>query len=555
MFEDARGLPSGSQLDADICVVGAGVAGITIALELAGRSNRVIVLESGGADYESATQALHRGINAGLRYEPLNLCRIRGFGGSTIRGWGGWCKPLSSIDFERREWVALSGWPIGREDLDSYYERAYLSLNLWPATSRLRSASAEEHTLLPLAGASCHNELCDLSAPDHMRRSGEAGLRGAENVTVFLHASVTEIETDRDARAVVGVRATTLAGNVFRVVAPYYVLAAGGIENARLLLVSNRHMAQGLGNESDFVGRCFMEHPRFGWGEFHGDHLGRRLGYYDPGTIVRQREQSPSPSETILTGAALVLPPETQRREQILNARSWIVPIPEGGETESGQELRELIFWFKKRRIPSDMFDRLQIIARDFPGLARTITAYYRGRAGRAERWGLVTVMEQAPNPLSRVTLDASRDRLGLPRARLDWRMSGLERKTLEKNREHIVASLARLGLDCSTYSARGNRWEEKLEHSPRWVWHHMGTTRMAANSKQGVVDSSCCVHGVANLYVAGSSVFPTVGNDMPTLTIIALAHRLADHLKSRLGSRVADFSKPSQASSVVAGR
>jgi choline dehydrogenase-like flavoprotein len=361
-------------------------------------------------------------------------------------------------------------------------------------------------------------------------------LRAANNIVVILHANVTEIETDPEARTVVGARATTLGGNAFRVAARYFVLAAGGIENARLLLASNRVMTNGLGNEFDYVGRCFMEHPRFSWGELSGEDLARRVDSYNPGSVVRQRQQqSRSAFDATLVGAALVLKPDTQREEMVLNARSWIVPIPDSGETESGWELRELVLWFLRRRIPSDTFRRLRIIARDFPSALRTIPARYRARSRRVRRWEFVTIMEQEPNTSSRVTLDDTRDRLGIPRVRLDWRLGGLERKTLDTNRDIITASLSRLGFDCFFDNARRRRRAEKLKEAPRWVWHHMGTTRMATNPKCGVVDSDCRVHGLTNLYVAGSSVFPTGGNDMPTLTIVALAHRLADHLKAQL--------------------
>jgi choline dehydrogenase-like flavoprotein len=143
--------------------------------------------------------------------------------------------------------------------------------------------------------------------------------------------------------------------------------------------------------------------------------------------------------------------------------------------------------------------------------------------------------MEQEPNTASRITLDASRDRLGIQRVRLDWRLGGLERKTLEKNQEIIAASLSRLGFTCSTDDTRSRQSADKPDEAPTWVCHHMGTTRMAASPKRGVVDSDCLVHGMTNLYIAGSSVFPTGGNDMPTLTVIALTHRLADHLKAQL--------------------
>jgi choline dehydrogenase-like flavoprotein len=533
MLQDARGLPDRSEIQAEICVIGAGAAGLTVACELADGPFRTVVLESGGTAYDAATQRLAKGTNAGLRYEPLDLCRIRGLGGSTSGGWGGWCKALSPIDFERRTWVSMSGWPIRRDELNPYYDRACHSLGLGSIVSRCSSSNAVQEPLLQLAGTACDNEASNLCVTHILKRSGEDRLRAANNVLVLLHANATELDTDRDARSVTGVRAVTLAGNAFRITASHYVLAAGGIENARLLLVSNAAMDCGLGNESDFVGRCFMEHPRFAWGRLSGGRGKRNFRRYDPADVIRQsRGRGESVTQPTLSAAGLVLRPEVQRREKILNARSWIVPIPDGGETPGGQELRELVLWLKKRRIPSDTLVRLRIAAQDIPGLSRSVAAYCRARGGWARQWGFVTVMEQEPNASSRVTLDSSRDRLGIPRVRLDWKLGELERKTLKKNQEIIVACLSRLGLDCSADAAGTPSGKEGLEEPPRWVWHHMGTTRMAASSKLGVVDSNCRVFGVSNLYVAGSSVFPTGGNDMPTLTIVALACRIADHVK-----------------------
>lgn len=537
MIQDAKSLPDAARLETEICIIGAGAAGITLALEFAERSTRVLLLESGGATYERATQKLHAGLNIGLRYEPLSLCRVRGLGGSTdSKGWGGWCKPLSPIDFEHRSWVPMSGWPIRRADLDPYYKRAYRSLGLSPETSRLNSSNALVDSLLELEGTACDSEFSVLSPIPEMGKSGEARLRAATNVTVLLHANVTEIETDRDGRAVTGLVAATLGGRSFRINATTFVLAAGGIENARLLLASNRARANGLGNEFDHVGRCFMEHPRFQWGALSGAEAAPRLGRYSPGLVARERRlQANAPSATPFIGAGLVIEPDLQREERILNARSWIVPSPETGETDSGREFLELVFWLKKGRVPADTFKRMGITLRDPLSAPRAVAAYFRGMAGRARHWQFITVMEQQPNPSSRVTLDSSRDRLGVPRAKLNWRLGGLEYKTLRKNQDIILATLSQKGLNCSLDGARGPDGWEKSEPAPRWVWHHMGTTRMAAAPKDGVVDPDCRVHGVRNLYIAGSSIFPTGGNDMPTLTIVALAHRLADHLKTRL--------------------
>jgi choline dehydrogenase-like flavoprotein len=205
------------------------------------------------------------------------------------------------------------------------------------------------------------------------------------------------------------------------------------------------------------------------------------------------------------------------------------------GDRSGGVEFKELVFWLKKRRIPSDLARRSGAILRDLPNAATAAAAHVLAKLRPASQWQFITVLEQEPDPQSRITLDTSRDALGLQRVRLDWRIGELTRKTLRRTREIFSAELRAAGFDCTIAGPRGEASNQD-EEAPRWVWHQMGTTRMAADPRHGVVDAQCRVHGIANLYVAGSSVFPTVGNDMPTLTVVALAHRLADHIQGLFG-------------------
>lgn len=536
MFQDARQIPDQTQLVADVCIVGAGAAGTTLATELIGGRHQVLVLESGGLAYDSKIQALYKGINAGLLYEPLDLCRVRTFGGSTDpRGWGGWCKPLAEIDFERRAWVPLSGWPITKKDLASHYARAFATLSLPSDTEALAEEDAARDDVLPVEGPLCHNEPCPLSPAPHLGHMTQARLAAARNVRVLLHANVTEIVTDGAVRRVTGVKLATLEGRTQLVTASYIVLAAGGIENARLLLLSDRIQKEGLGNGSGFVGSCFMEHPRFSWGRLSGAQLAPLLRRYDPGTIVGQRRSAgPGPSARPLFGASLALTEKAQRERRLLGARTWILPVSGSGDRDGGREVKEIFFWLKKRRIPSDLSRRIGAVLRDLPNAAGAVAAHLLAKLRPPSQWQFVTVLEQEPSRSSRVSLDTSRDALGLRRARLDWQLSPLTKTTLIETRKIFAAELQAAGLDCAVEAASEGGTNQSAD-APRWVWHHMGTTRMAANAHDGVVDADCRVHGIANLYIAGSSVFPTVGNDMPTLTVVALAHRLADHIKLQL--------------------
>jgi choline dehydrogenase-like flavoprotein len=541
VFDDARQVPDNKHFYADICIIGGGAAGTTIATEFIGSRYKVLVVESGGLAYESQTQALYKGINSGLLYEPLDLCRVRTFGGSTDpRGWGGWCKPLSGIDFERRDWVPLSGWPIAKKELTAHYRRAFATLSLPEDTERLADDDAGAGDVLPVSGQYCRNEPCPLSPEPHLGQVTEARLRGASNVSVLLHANVTEVVTDPSAKHVTGLKVATLDGKTHLVTASHVILAAGGVENARILLLSDQVQREGLGNGSGFVGRCFMEHPRYSWGRLSGKDIAPLLLRYNPATAVGARQSTqPGVRSGPIFGASLALTERVQRERRLLGSRTWILPVSGSGDRDAGREFKELIFWLKKRRVPSDLSRRIIEVLRNPANAASAAAAHVLAKLRPPTHWQFVTVLEQEPNPASRVTLDASRDALGLRRVRLDWRIGELTKTTLVQAREIFTEELRAAGFDCAI-EASPKRPSNQDADAPRWVWHHMGTTRMAADANDGVVDANCCVHGMTNLYIAGSSVFPTVGNDMPTLTVVALAHRLADHLKLKLTKAVA---------------
>ncbi|MEM9357001.1 MAG: GMC family oxidoreductase [Pseudomonadota bacterium] len=538
MFQDARELDDQTELEADVCIIGAGAAGTTLTTELARHGHKVLLIESGGLSYGSRVQSLYAGRLEGLLYEPLDLCRVRTFGGSTdARGWGGWCKPLADIDFEKRSWVPLSGWPIERRDLDDYYRRAYRTLSLPDNTELQATRDAARDDVLQFQSQYCKNEPCALSPAPELGKVSMDAIGQAQNVTALLHANAIEIVTNEAANHIEAVRIATLDNKSHVARARFIVLATGGIENARLLLSSDRVQKEGLGNASGFVGRCFMEHPRYSWGRLSPEDLATRLPRYNPGTAVFARKQGRSQTGTVNTpifGASLALTEKAQREFELLGARTWIVPVSGTGDRDAGREFKELVFWLKKRRIPSDTIRRIKVALGDLPNAIGAVSAHLMAKVRPPTDWQFITVLEQEPNPSSRVRLDQDRDALGMRCAVLNWQIGDLTKRTLIKTRELFARELQASGLECAV-EANPNRPTNQNENEPRWVWHHMGTTRMSADEKEGVVDRDCKVHGVANLFIGGSSVFPTVGNDMPTLTVVALAHRMADHLNLQI--------------------
>jgi choline dehydrogenase-like flavoprotein len=540
MLIDARTLPEDTLVEHDICIIGGGAAGITMAREFIDQPYQVCLLESGGLDFDEVTQSLYTGDNIGLPYYPLNEARGRYFGGSTNL-WGGWSRPFDDIDFEYRPWMPYSGWPFTKAELDPYYKRAQKACNLGPFEYDLTywkdALDQSQLQSLPFFGDQIVTYLWQVIPPTHLRfgEAYRADINQARNINTYLNANVVEIETNDTTQAVTGLRVASLEGKKFWVRAKVFILAAGGIENPRLLLVSNKVQSTGLGNQYDLVGRFFMEHPILRSG---------KVLLSNPAALYTQKNIQVG--ETFV-GAGLGLSKAVQEREQLLNFATRLKPIlPEWVEAVNrlkyrirhAQEPEAFPTVMADRTYKSDtpiMEDLGKVIA-NFDhiaarALAKLFNKSFYSRQSNLCRTHLVA--EQAPNPDSRITLSRERDRLGLNRVQLDWRLSPIDKYTIQRSQQILAQEFERSGL--------GQLQIEISDDDTSWptfygCYHHMGTTRMSTNPRQGVVNEHCQVHGISNLYIAGSSVFPTGGFANPTLTIIAVAIRLADHIKGRMG-------------------
>jgi choline dehydrogenase-like flavoprotein len=502
---DARDLPAGKELQADLCIIGAGAAGITMARELRDSGLDVILLESGGFDLEPEVTDLYKGRTGGTflpddgRY--LVTSRLRLFGGTT-KTWAGFCVPMDPLDMEKRDWVPNSGWPFGREHLDPYYLRAAEVCQVKPHEPDLSRWSGTPRAPLDLgADSGIVTRLVHMSPPTHFGDSYRQDLVDARRVTLCLHANAVDLVPAAAGGALSHVVATSLKNNRFTIKARDFVLAAGGIENPRLLLQSRSVHPQGIGNDHDLVGRYFMEHPHL--------HVGfvTFTGPTGPLDLYRQHSHDPLLGHNSL---GLLCPsPELQRREKILNVSVQLYPAPAS---------------------------RLSEFVRGVGRMAAHTDAGFSRPTGGG---GLVSVnlyarVEPSPDPASRVTLGSDRDALGQQRVVLDWRLPRLDSDSLRRTIVAFGRELGRVGK---------GRLFVRLTDAQPWPSgslggdHHMGTTRMSQDSTRGVVDADCRVHGLDNLFVAGSSVYPSAGFANPTLTIIALALRLADHHRTRLAA------------------
>jgi choline dehydrogenase-like flavoprotein len=528
MFADARSVPRDTRLETDVCIIGAGAAGITLAREFSGSPFRVTVLESGGFQYETGTQALYEGPSVGLPYADLNVPRLRFFGGTTNH-WGGICRPFEDADFEAREGIPYTGWPIKKDDIDPFYGRAVGVVRL-PSQEWDLGHWAPDGALAPLRLRS--DRIVSRVAQEveaDLRSFGEGyrdELRSAPNVTVYLHANVTGVDADDPGRTATSARVATLAGNRFSVRAKVFVLATGAVENARVLLVSNERYPGGLGNQNGLVGRFFLEHPRFLGGFIVPSGPHPNLGFYENhrvgGALVR---------------GYLASSKSFQLAEGLLDLQIRL-ELGYGDAPEDAADFarhvmtlaKDLDSW-QKIAIPGPPvpIPYLDVIREALDSPEDT----YKYLRGRVETIGVTTRIEQAPNPDSRVVLLRERDQLGMQRVALDWRLSEVDKRNVRRTLELLGAEVGRTGIGRVKilYGEDDSEWPDDLGGGQ----HHMGTTRMSDDPKQGVVDRDCRVHGMSNLFVAGSSVFPTPGGATPTLTLVALAIRLADHLKGMM--------------------
>lgn len=519
MIRDFSTAPEPGVIEADICIVGAGAAGITLATELAGHRARVVLVESGGFEFDTETQGLYEGELGGMEYWPLAACRLRFFGGTTNH-WTGRCQPLTPWDFEPRPWTGLSGWPIRRGDLDDFYLRARPYFELagenWFDPARF---APEQLQALPTDPQRLETRIAQWSPPTRFGSRYRSAIADSSNVDILLYANVTAIETSEDASHVTGLRIASLAGGSAVVRARQVVLACGGIENARVLLLSDAVESGGLGNRHGMVGRCFMEHAHLlsAFGVFTGDF--HQIAQYS-GFNIGDASLAPT----------LALTPAAKQAHRI---NDYIGALEFDIDPEAGYpSLTRLI-----RGGSDDHLADVWNVITDLDNAAMSALERLRGRTPlrqlASNTLGIFSISEQEPNPDSRVLLTDARDALGQRTVRLDWRLSETDKRTMRMGNELVGMELGRLGLGRiklkGWLAADHDRWGAGL-----WGGnHHMGTTRMSEDPRLGVVDRDCRVHGIDNLFVAGSSVFATGGAGNPTLTIVALAIRLADHLKT----------------------
>jgi len=520
MLIDLESIDGSKAIETDVCIIGAGVAGQTLAASLKGSRLKVAVLESGDKDFRRDTAELSDGQNIGMEYYDLKSSHLRLFGG-TAAIWGGRCAELDEIDFEKRTFVNHSGWPIKKSALQPYYAKVFDQLGLEKPDGNWDKLGFKRPEFDPTkidTGLWVFDEKGE--------RFADTEQPSLNHCDIVLNATVTEIEYS-DAGELLSVSAKSFKNTFLKVTSKVFVIAAGTIESARLLLAAGN----GLGNRYDQLGRYFMEHPHARGGEIITDnpahalkllprairHRGKRYAAY-----LRPAEQHQLTQGILNSSLSLTL--RRREGEKMERYRGAIGKMK--NDLPSSKVWRSLY-----RRAKSLAVKGLELTD---PWSSELNMKFSRGKSGIFA----VIRAEQSPNADSRVVLSDDLDSMGMRRANLDWRLQDIDRESVRVLMETLRDEFARLSWgkvkpsDWLYDTSQVWKTDPLISAHPIGGYHHMGGLRMSETPKTGVVNSDCRVHDSPNLYVAGSSVFPTGGWANPTVTIMALALRLGDHLK-----------------------
>jgi choline dehydrogenase-like flavoprotein len=553
MIDSAGDIVQDATLRANICIVGGGPAGITLAMELARFGQSILLLESGDLVPDAEIQSLNQGevVDESL-HSPPDTYRPRILGGGTSI-WGGRCVPFDPIDFESRPWMPHTGWPIGFGEIERYYPEAngLVEAGEYEYDARLALPGGMRPLLRGFTPLHFDvNRIERFSCPTHFGARYRDRLAASSHIRVLIHSSVTRLRTSPDGVRIESLDARNHNGTGFKIKADQFVLAMGGMEIPRLLLTSDDVHARGIGNDNDLVGRFYMSHIAGTVGSLQvngpGDSVWHGYDVAPDGTYCRRR---------------IALRPEVQAKLGLGNAVFRLHhpritdPRHRTGPLSAIYLAQHFISYEYAKRLVSDSPPTLSAwlrhglnAATDPLSTVRFLTHWLRRRTLAERKFPSIIIRprtnlfsldfhaEQVPNPDSRITLGTKTDRFGNRQVRVDWRYTALDIETVARSFQLLQADLAERNTASLTLAVNEPDIETVVRRDGAYGGHHIGTARMGASPTSGVVDRNGQVFGVNNLYVAGSAVFPTSSQANPTLTIVATALRLAEHLGTIAG-------------------
>lgn len=492
----------------DVCVIGTGPAGTTLARRLAARGLEVALMEAGGLEWSEESQDVTRGTSVGILYPDLDVARLRFLGGNSNH-WNGLCRAFDAQDFQARPVNPDAAWPIGRAELDTYTDETHQILDLVPIDDGDPDPETE-----PSSGFRRIHYF--RSAPTRFGEKYLDELTSNERISLCLNANLVDLRLDDALGTVTGALFKGYAKNDpgFTVRARAYALCCGGIENPRLLLNFTSQIPAGIGNQNDLVGRYYSDHPGT------PPPLGEVVFTGQPAAEIQFFE----PTEALMAELGTM---PINVRVNYMDRK----PLPFGKELA---RTLQCSVPYADRLTEAVLGDALQC------GMGGGVEDWWRSRDGARWPFGRVVFNAQAAlNRDSRVMLGDETDAFGMRRVKLDWRVLPVDDASIRETIKAFAGWLAEQDI------GRMKIYDWVLTDTPIEVassgdesmssWHHMCGTRMATDPKMGVVDADCRVHGISNLYVGGSSVFSSSGFVNPTYTIVQLALRLGDHLGDTL--------------------
>ena len=554
---DSTEIPSDSCLEADVAVVGAGPAGIVVALELARAGRHVLLIDSGGDSRQPETQQLGDLAEQDPAHVSMSLATSRQLGGASNL-WGGRCVPFDPIDFEPRELAGESTWPVCYQELAPYFQRACDWCVCGEAVFDARDVPGlAEYSLIPgfPDGRVRASSLERWSLPTNFGREYRSALKDTPGLTLVTNLTCTEVVCDPERPRVGHLRAQSLDGRSVKISASRYVLACGGLEGTRLLFASNRSHPGGLGNHSGHLGRWYMAHveSRIARVHFTTPPAETIYGYERDlaGVYVRRR----------LTFSA-----DCQHSERLPNVAMWLVN-PDVGDPEHGNGILSFVYLMLvsplgrffvaegirqahiKTAHPVSKRRHLANVLRDLPSAVRFALGFgyqrflKRGRKvpgffvpSAANVYPLLYHGEHLPHRDSRVEPTSERDAVGTPRLQTHLLFGEEDIAGVIRAHRCLDAYLREHGLGHLEYLHEDS--EAAIREQLFGGYHQAGTTRMSALPQDGVVDSDLAVHGFDDLYVASSSTFVTSGQANSTFMIVVFALRLAARLRQELDAR-----------------
>lgn len=514
MIIDLMRLSESPEFQCDICIIGTGAAGLTIASEMLDTNFKIMLIEGGGLTHEADTQALYDVEVSGLAHPGSTEGRFRIHGGSTTK-WAGQALPLTPFDFEKRDWVSHSGWPISFDDLKPYYDRACQFLLVDKMNFDSDLFAYLQITPPEFNASKILYHFSKWSPTPSVRENYLSRIKTSDRCTLLMHANLTKIELSENKQYVQTIEVRTLENNRATVKAKNFILCVGGIETARLLLSNN------IGNQYDLVGRYFQDHPS------------AMIGFLKTSNQKQvQRLFNLFHKKGLKYSTRFTASPKWQYEQQSLNISAGINFVE---ENSTFQVLKDVYHGLHNRNFNMVLLQKFfQVVKNPGACLSPTIHYLFYGRNYNPNaKFQIGITSEQEPNPESRILLSDHKDALDIPLSNVKWNLTELTRNSIQRFANMLQEEFMRLHIGKIELEHwledKSSAWQEYITDQ----FHHIGTARMHDSASSGVVDCHCRVHGVENFYIGSSAVFPTSGHSNPTLTIIALCMRLADKIKS----------------------